>query len=172
MDAIALLSDQQSISFEQDFTHSDFDGLNLAESKLSIELTYPNDYIPPTQYGLSVIVTNLANQQAYLLKDADAGQLQFESAQFHVPIMVFGSGFSQAITVSNISHGEANVDLIFYPQNISTHILLEDIASVSALSMTDISTEIRRAAVGYGITGLIAFDILVDAPDEAIEVSA
>lgn len=105
------------------------------------------------------------------LAESSAGAWTLNGAKAHVPFMPFGSQYSQSVTISNTSNQTGGVDLVIYVGEDTVEV--EGIATAKAEGVTDISAAVRNAVANAGLTTAnVAFDIIVNAPTSAIEVTA
>lgn len=89
----------------------------------------------------------------------------------HVPFMPFSSAFSQSVTVTNKGSVDAIITIDWYA---GADKKVSDLLTLTAApyAVTDISSAVRAAAAARGFTGNMAFDVVVNAPNETINVSA
>lgn len=89
----------------------------------------------------------------------------------HVSFMPFSDAFSQSVTVDNKSAVDGEITIVWYlgeDKKVSSP--LTTIAT--GYNVTDISAELRSVAAEKGITGNVAFDLVVNAPDGNVNVTA
>jgi hypothetical protein len=105
------------------------------------------------------------------LNDASAGSWTLNGAKAHIPFLPYGSNYAQSVTVSNTSTQNGGVDLVIYVGDDTVEV--EGIATAMAEGVTDISAMVAAAVADAGLSdGSYAFDVVVNAPDDAISVTA
>ncbi|WP_299791191.1 hypothetical protein [uncultured Shewanella sp.] len=110
-------------------------------------------------------------QNIVLLNDAAAGEWTLNGAVVHVPFMPFRDGYSPIVNVSNTSSQDGDIEVLVYAQNDAAWVAPKSYTlgvAAKAQAQTNITAALRDA----GIEGDVAFDIIVNAPKENIEVSA
>lgn len=88
----------------------------------------------------------------------------------HVSFMPFDSAFSQSVTVQNNGAVEGEISLDWYTAAGKVTTVLA--TKAAPYVVTDISSELRTVAAANGITGNVAFDVIVNSPDGQINVTA
>lgn len=102
--------------------------------------------------------------------NAEAGEWTLNGALVHVPFMPFRDGYSPIVNVSNTSTQDGDIEVVVYAADNAWVAPKSYTLSVPAKAeaQTNITTALRNA----GIKGDVAFDIIVNAPKDDIEVSA
>lgn len=120
-------------------------------------------------FSLDVEVTD-GTDKFVAADGVDAGEWTLNGAVAHVPFMPYGAGYSQSVTVANTSNQEGGIEVLWYVdgETISTPLT----AVAAANSVTNISKELRSLAEANGIEGSVAFDVIVNAPENNIETVA
>lgn len=106
-----------------------------------------------------------------LLSTASAGLWKLNGdGTAHVSFMPFGPAFSQSVTVQNNGavDGEISIDWYTAAGKVTTVLTTKAAPYV----VTDISTELRTVAAANGVTGNVAFDVVVNSPAGQINVTA
>lgn len=166
-----LAEDLMSITLEQDIAAA-----TVTESMITI--TAPGSVVIPDQMftaSAEVAYTTGSGDDEKegaktTLTMADAGEWTLNGADAYVPFLPFGSAYSQSITVSNTSTQTGGVDLVIFANGETVEV--EGIATVGAKGVTDISAAVRAAVAEAGLTGNLALEIVINAPEEAITVKA
>jgi hypothetical protein len=111
------------------------------------------------------------NLSVTTLAESAAGSWTLNGAKAHIPFLPYGSNYAQSVTVSNTSVQTGGVDLTIYVGDDTVDV--EGIATIEAEGVTDISSAIASAVADAGLaSGNYAFDIVVNAPEDAISVTA
>ncbi|WP_300477799.1 hypothetical protein [Shewanella sp.] len=108
--------------------------------------------------------------QVTLLSNSSAGEWTLNGALVHVPFMPFRDGYAPIVNVSNTSTQDGDIEVVVYAADNAWAAPKSYTLSVpaKAQAQTNITAALRNA----GIKGDVAFDIIVNAPKESIEVSA
>lgn len=108
--------------------------------------------------------------QVTLLNNSSAGEWTLNGALVHVPFMPFRDGYSPIVNVSNTSTQDGDIEVVVYAADNAWVAPKSYTLSVpaKAQAQTNITTALRNA----GIKGDVAFDIIVNAPKDDIQVSA
>ncbi|GAA0353792.1 hypothetical protein GCM10009092_17710 [Bowmanella denitrificans] len=148
-----------------------------ATGTVGVTVNTPAGVVIPDQafkVSQAVTYTNPAganNLTAATLTMADAGAWTLNGAKVHVPVMYYGPSYAQAVTISNTSTQAGSVDVVFYIGEDTYEV--EGIAMAVAEGVTNVSAAIRDAAAAAGVTsGAVSFDVIVNAPNDAVSVDA
>lgn len=114
-----------------------------------------------------------ADQVANVKVGTEAGEWKLNGAVVHVPFMPFRAGYSPIVNVSNTSNQNGDIEVVVYAKNDAAWVepvsyMLPETARAKAESQTDITSALKD----LGISGDVAFDIIVNAPKDDIEVNA
>lgn len=104
------------------------------------------------------------------LTDAVAGEWTLNGALVHVPFMPFRDGYAPIVNVSNTSTQDGDIEVVVYAADKAWVAPKSYMLSVPAKAQAQ--TNITKALSDAGIKGDVAFDIIVNAPKDDIEVSA
>lgn len=176
-------ADDGSVSFSgtgSAVVSEDFDMVTVAATAfdagtVGITVNVPGEVVIPEQsfqaqvdvaYDVTVTIDGTLNT----LAKSSAGAWTLNGANVHVPFMPFGSQYSQSVTISNTSSQSGSVDLVIYVGDDTVDVT--GIATVSPEGVTDISAAVSSAVSAAGLSGNLSFDVIVNAPDTAIEVTA
>ena len=133
------------------------------------------DVIAPRKFTASVDLAytdaeSSARTQS-LLTDGAAGEWKLNGDNSaHVAFMPFGPAFSQSVTVQNNGAVDGEISIDWYTSAGKVTTVLTGTAKPYVV--TDISSELRTVAAANGITGNIAFDVVVNSPATQINVTA
>lgn len=101
----------------------------------------------------------------------DAGEWTLNGAVVHVPFMPFRDSFAPIVNVSNTSSQDGDIEVLVYAENNAEWV--EPVSYMLPVqAKAQAQTNITRALKSVGIEGDVAFDIIVNAPKDDIEVSA
>ena len=129
--------------------------------------------IPTQDFTATVSAKYTANTIA-TTKDINtkfnAGEWTLNGALVHVPFMPFRDGYAPIVNVSNTSTQDGDIEVVVYAADNAWVAPKSYMLSVpaKAQAQTNITAALRNA----GIQGDVAFDIIVNAPKDDIEVSA
>ncbi|MGI2156714.1 hypothetical protein [Shewanella baltica] len=129
--------------------------------------------IPTQDFTATVSAKYTANSIA-TTKDINtkfnAGEWTLNGALVHVPFMPFRDGYAPIVNVSNTSTQDGDIEVVVYAADNAWVAPKSYMLSVpaKAQAQTNITAALRNA----GIKGDVAFDIIVNAPKDDIEVSA
>ncbi|WP_229156730.1 hypothetical protein [Fluctibacter halophilus] len=144
---------------------------------VGITVTGPADVVIPDQTFTAETKVSYTDPKggatdlvATTLSESSAGAWTLNGAKAHIPFLPFGSAYSQSVTVSNTSTQTGGVDLVIYVGDDTVE--MEGIATVGAEGVTDISAAIRNAVTSAGLSGPLSFDVIINAPENAIVVEA
>ncbi|CAH1552924.1 hypothetical protein [Vibrio rotiferianus] len=148
---------------------SDDDGLAAAKALATQQFTAD---VTTTYYHSKVDETQATTTDSVtLLNGADAGQWTLNGAVVHVPFMPFRSGYSPIVNVSNTSNQDGDIEVLVYAENDASWV--EPVSyMLPVTAKAESQTNITAALQGAGISGDVAFDIIVNAPKDDIEVNA
>ena len=110
------------------------------------------------------------NLSANTLAKGAAGSWTLNGSKSHVPFLPFSSAYSQSVTISNTSAQSGGVDLVIYTG--SGTVSVSGIATAKGNGVTDISAAVRAAVAANGLSGNLAFDVVVNAPSANITTTA
>ncbi|WP_108947122.1 hypothetical protein [Shewanella halifaxensis] len=129
----------------------------------------PQEFTATTTVSYTDFATKAGS--VVLQDKAEAGAWGLNGAIVHVPFMPFRDGYSPIISVSNTSNQDGDIEVLVYHKSDAawvepTSYMLNTTAKAEA--MTDVTAELK----GLGIDGDVAFDVIVNAPSQAIAVNA
>lgn len=171
-DAKGLIDDTNpNYSIYTDRIEAQYNALGLN----TISVTAPDDVVIPHQKftaTIDVSYTTVANAVASKVSvyDGSAGSWTLNGAVVHVPFMPFRDGYAPIVNISNTSNQDGDIEVLVYAADNAWVAPKSYTLSVpaKAQAQTNITTALRNA----GIKGDVAFDIIVNAPKDDIEVSA
>lgn len=149
----------------------------LASGTVGISINAPGTVVIPDQSFMAqadISYTDPAGGTTDLvantLAQSSAGSWTLNGSKSHVPFLPFSAAYSQSVTISNTSAQTGGVDLVIYTGTGTVSI--QAIATVTGNGVTDISTAVRTAVASAGLSGNLAFDIIVNAPTGNITTTA
>ena len=150
----------------------------VSTGTVGITVTGATGSVIPDQAYMASTVLNYAkpsgatgNVAVTTLAESAAGSWTLNGAKAHIPFLPYGTNYAQSVTVSNTSVQTGGVDLVIYVGDDTVEV--EGIATVAGEGVTDISSAISIAVRDAGlVSGNYAFDIVVNAPESAISVTA
>jgi hypothetical protein len=175
----SVTSDGGTVAFAKDMMSLTVTSTaTVATGTVGITVTGDDDSVIPDQAYMASTVIKYAkpsgatgNLSATTLAETSAGSWTLNGAKAHIPFLPFGSNYAQSVTVSNTSVQTGGVDLIIYVGDDTVEV--EGIATIAGEGVTDISSAIAGAVQDAGLaSGSYAFDIVVNAPESAISVTA
>jgi hypothetical protein len=134
---------------------------------------FSNDPIATQDFTATVGVKYTANTKtatADVNSNFNAGSWILNGASVHVPFMPFRDGYSPIVNVSNTSTQDGDIEVVVYAADNAWAAPKSYMLTVPAKAQAQ--TNITKALSAAGIKGDVAFDIIVNAPKENIEVSA
>jgi hypothetical protein len=142
---------------------------------LELTITVPGDTVIPAQSFTAKVTatykTEAGTDGSQVIYDGAAGQWELNGALVHVPFMPFRDGYSPIVNVSNTSTQHGDIEVLVYAENNADWVEpMSHMLPVKAKGQSQ--TNITSALRSLGIEGDVAFDIIVNAPSDAIEVSA
>ena len=169
----SITSDGGTVKVAEDFMSATVTASSFSTGTFGITVTNAADTVIPAQAftidaDVSYTVGAVAGAKE-LLDAASAGSWVLNGAQVNVPFLPFGTQYSQSVTVSNTSSQAGGVDLVVYSGGSTVE--FEGVATVGAKGVTDISQAVRDAVATIG-NGNYSIDVIVNAPETAIEVTA
>jgi len=168
-----VTSSAGAVTFAEDLMSATVTATTFTAGTFGVTITNAaNNVIPAQSFTIDSDVAytvGAAKGSKELLDGANAGTWVLNGAQVHVPFLPFGPSYSQSVTVSNTSTQSGGVDLVVYVGDDTVE--FESIATVGGEGVTDISAAIRTAVATLG-DGNYSMDIIVNAPEAAIEVIA
>jgi hypothetical protein len=112
-----------------------------------------------------------ANQVFEAGNKLNAGEWTLNGAVVHVPFMPFRDGYAPIVNVSNTSTQDGDIEVLVYAENNAEWV--EPVSYMLPVqAKAQAQTNITGALKSVGIEGDVAFDIIVNAPKDDIEVSA
>jgi hypothetical protein len=143
--------------------------------KQELTITVPGDTVIPAQSFTAKVTatykTDAGTDGSQVIYDGAAGQWELNGALVHVPFMPFRDGYSPIVNVSNTSTQHGDIEVLVYAENNADWVEpMSHMLPVKAKGQSQ--TNITSALRSLGIEGDVAFDIIVNAPSDAIEVSA
>lgn len=112
-----------------------------------------------------------ANQVFEAGNKLNAGEWTLNGAVVHVPFMPFRDGFAPIVNVSNTSNQDGDIEVLVYAENNAAWV--EPVSYMLPVqAKAQAQTNITAALKSVGIQGDVAFDIIVNAPKNDIEVNA
>ena len=166
-----------TVTVADDFMSATVTATDFVDGTIGVTVNGPAGVVIPDQAFSATVVASYddpkggtADITATLADNASAGAWTLNGAKAHIPFLPFGSAYSQSVTVSNTSSQEGGVDLVIYVGDDTVEV--EGIATVVAEGVTDLSSAVRTAVANAGLTGNLAFDVIINAPDSAIVVEA
>jgi len=170
----SISSSAGTVTVAEDFMSASIAATTFTAGTYGVTITNAADSVIPAQsftVDADVAYTvGAATGAKELLDGGDAGTWVLNGAQVFVPFLPYGSAYSQSVSVSNTSSQSGGVDLVVYVGDDTVE--FEGIANVGAEGVTDISTAIRNAVATIASEGNFAMDIIVNAPESAIDVTA
>lgn len=153
-----------STSITIDVSGTDADALK-ADSPIATQ-----EFTATAVIGYEDTFTTPAKGTFNALTNAVAGEWTLNGALVHVPFMPFRDGYSPIVNVSNTSTQDGDIEVVVYAADNAWAAPKSYMLSVpaKAQAQTNITTALRNA----GIKGDVAFDIIVNAPKDDIQVSA
>lgn len=151
-----------------------FDGLALdtASETYTITVDGTTHVIAPQTFTVDVDFdyADAATKAGSFSTTLAGGAFALNGASAYIPFLPFGSAFSQSVTVSNSGSvaGAVTADWAYNGTTVSTPLNV----TAAANSVTDISTALRAAAAANGVVGNAAVTIVVNSPNNDIEVKA
>lgn len=171
-DAKGLIDDSNAdYSIYTDRIEAEYDALGAN----TISVTVPDDVVIPHQKftaNIDVSYTTVANAVASKVSvyDGSAGSWTLNGAVVHVPFMPFRDGYAPIVNISNTSNQDGDIEVLVYAADNAWVAPKSYTLSVPAKAQAQ--TNITKALSAVGIKGDVAFDIIVNAPKDDIEVSA
>lgn len=140
----------------------------------TISVTVPDDVVIPHQKFTATIdvaytTANATASKVNVYNEA-AGAWTLNGAVVHVPFMPFRDGYAPIVNISNTSNQDGDIEVLVYAADSAWVAPKSYTLSVPAKAQAQ--TNITKALSAVGIKGDVAFDIIVNAPKDDIEVSA
>jgi hypothetical protein len=136
--------------------------------------TVADSAIPTQDFTAKAVASytvGTATGTSTVINNADAGEWVLNGAVVHVPFMPFRDGYSPIVNVSNTSNQDGDIEVVVYAQNDAEWV--EPMTySLDVTAKAEAQTNITAALKAAGIEGDVAFDIIVNAPRDDIEVNA